>query len=299
MAKKKSEWMQHIVQPVREGLRNYYFDIGTRVYSWENMPEEIPIRIPEKYLYESGLCVFFQPDGMDYMCLPVATQSIVKNVYGEPSAWSPVAVGEYAGRINSLKLDNTNSVLIRNDNAYKPTMPYVYAMIEQMVNVEMTTRMNINAQKMPYWFKTNDNNVIQNKNTFLELMEGQPVFFKTNFSPDDFEVIQSGAPIITDELSKMYVEYDSRILTYLGINSLPVEKSERLLVDEVGINREEKNLIRDSRLKQRELATERINKLFGLNTSVKVVELIDDVQGTQRDNDGSGKPGKEDGQARE
>ena len=262
--------------PLRDGLRTYYFDIGINVLKWKNMPNAIPPRYPEKWLYENGLCVFFQPDGLDYMCLPVVQGSIKKNVYGEPSEWRAMALGEFAGRISGQTLDASNSVLIRNDSSYRPTKPYVDALINQMINVELTTRMNINAQKMPFFFKGTEDTILQQKNLFLEFMECEPAFFKTKFASDEFEIFQSGAPFIANDLVDVYTEYDARILTYLGINNLPIEKKERLLTDEVGINKEEKSLIRDSRLIQRQLACDEINKLFNLNVSIEVNKSLEE-----------------------
>ena len=102
---------------------------------------------------------------------------------------------------------------------------------------------------------------------YKTLEEGQAV---------EFEIFQSGAPFIANDLVDVYTEYDARILTYLGINNLPIEKKERLLTDEVGINKEEKSLIRDSRLIQMQLACDEINKLFNLNVSIEVNKSLEE-----------------------
>lgn len=260
------------------GLRQHYFDIAMGRFTWKNLPKNIPIRYPEKYLYENAMCVFFQPDGLDYMILPVATGDIQKNVWGEPSKWRATAVGEYSGRINAEILDATNSVLMRNDSSYRSTADYVNVLINQMVNVEFTMRMNINAQKMPMVFKSDENTALQDKNTFFEYMESEPVFFKSKMSKEEFEIFYSGVPLIAKDLASLYEQYDARIMNHLGVDCLPIEKKERMVVDEVNINGQKNSLILENYMSYRKLACDEINKLFSLNVSVEYNMALEDGQ---------------------
>lgn len=299
MTSKKS-LLSRLTNELRIGLESYYFNLATAIFKWDGLPDSLPIRIPEKYLYENGLCAYIEPDGFDAMILPVALQSISKNVYGEPSSWSVTAIGEYAGIINSKRFDYTNSVLIRNDTSYRSSKPYVDAMIKQLINVEFTTRMNTNAQKMPYMFKCSDANVLQAKNTFKELMEGEPVFFKTGNINDEFEIFYSNLPFLGKELTALYEQYDSRIMNYLGINSLPIEKKERLLVDEVGVGTERRSLVLDNKLRERKFSCDAIKRIF--NTSV-TCDLLEELksdfytgnnEGLERKNNNNGEENRED-----
>lgn len=268
------------------GLRNMYSNIATNIYRWSGIPEEIPSRYPEKTLYENGLCTFLEIPGAGYGILPVAVETIEKNIYGEPSSWRAVALGTLAERINSQRLNWDNSVLIYNDNYYRPTKPYVDFLIKEMVNTELAMRMNINAQKNPMWFKTNDMNVLQNKNTFIEWFEGEPTFFKTTMASDEFEFINPGIPYIANELADTYNVYHYRILGYLGLDNAGVDKKERLVVSESESNSDYINMIRNVRLEQRKTAVDRINETFGLGLSVDInEELAGQLQGTS-------KPGK-------
>lgn len=274
MAKKKEGILGQMYADLMGTLRSQYFNIGTNIYKWKDMPKEIPIRYPEKWLYENGTCVFFEHPQAGYLCLPVATESIQKNVYGEPSSWRCVAMGNLSGTLNSLSLDETNSVLIRNDNMYRATQPYVDVMIKQMINVELTMRLNINAQKNPMWVKCSDENVLQKKNDFYEFFECQPVFFKDMMSPNDFEFINPNIKYIGNELVDTYNSYRYRLLAYLGLDNPGVDKKERLLVSEEGSNNDEILMIRNARMEQRQIACEKINELFGLNISVEYNEQL-------------------------
>lgn len=261
--------LQMNIEPLRLGLEAFYFNVATNIYKWEDVPDEIPIRYPEKWLYENGICTFFNHPMFGYLCLPVAVESIQKNAYGEPSAWRATAIGEPATYINNVYLNDKNAVLIRNDGDYTPCRPYVSTLIDQLVNVEITMRMNINAQKMPIIVKCNDDNVLQGKQTFYDYYEGQPVMFKDVSSMDtELEIMNPGIPFLASELNDTYQCYDNRIKAYLGVDYLPVEKQERLLTGEVDVTNQEICMIRRSRLRQREIAVKKINELFGLDMSV-------------------------------
>lgn len=274
MTKKDKSLIYRWKRDLAMGLRTYYFNLASSIFKWDGLPESVPIRVPEKYLYENGLCAYIEPDGFDAMILPVAMQDITKNVYGEPSSWSVTAIGEYAGVINSQRFDNTNSVLIRNDTAYRPSRPYIETIIEQLINVEFTTRMNTNAQKMPFMVKSSESTVLQNKNTIKEFMECEPAFFKTEKITDEFEIYYSNIPFLGKELTALYEQYDARIMTYLGINSLPIEKKERLLVDEVGVGTERRSLVLNNKLNERKFACEGIKRIFNKTVTCELLEEL-------------------------
>ena len=280
------------------GLRSYYYNIGCSVYKYDDMPKEIPIRYPEKWFYENGSCVFLEIPQAGYACLPVMTGSIQKNMYGEPSEWRAVAVGDLAGLVGSMKLNSKNSVLMRNDMLYRPTKPYIDVLIKQLVNVELTTRLNVNAQKNPVWIKSRDEDALRNKNAFLEFYECLPAQFHDSMSSDTLEFFNSGIPFIGNELADLYNVYDYRIMSYLGIDNPGVDKKERMLVSESNSNNDKMMLIRNARLEQRKIACEEINDIFGLNVSVKVNEELNSEKlngqmfGTPQPNMESGTLGK-------
>ena len=267
---KATDVLQNMTMDLLGGLRQQYFDIATAIFKWNNLPPEIPIRYPERWLYQNGMCAFTRVNDSDvFVCLPVATESIQKNAYGEPSAWRVVAMGDLAGVMNGKTFDEKNSVLIRNDACYRPSLPYVDVLIKQMVNTELTMRMNLNAQKNPMWIKTSDENALQNKNTFMEFYECQPVFFKDSTAPE-LEFYNPGIPFIGSEIADIYNIYDQRILSFLGLDNSNIDKKERLVVAEAESKNDKIFSIRTNRLEQRKIACDAINDLFGLGVSVEV-----------------------------
>ena len=68
---------------------------------------------------------------------------------------------------------------------------------------------------------------------------------------------------------------ERELLTFLGINNT-LEKKERLLVDETNSNNQFIKKASDIGFKQRQLACEQINEMFGLN--VNVIETQDEFE---------------------
>ena len=232
--------IQYMKDVLRTQLSAYYQNIAVSIFDWEGMPDQvmrIPRRQPEKQLYETGCFTLFRhEDSGQFFMLPVASMNIQKNAYGEPSQWRAMALGELAGPIGALKLTPENAVLFRNNDTYTPSKPYVEELIKQLVNVEYTLRLNINAQKMPWSFRSNNYNIISNKNLFRQIYECEPVVYHDDMMTDELELVKTDAPVIMAELNDAYNVYDQRICEFLGIDCVARDKKERLTAEEADAN---------------------------------------------------------------
>ena len=68
---------------------------------------------------------------------------------------------------------------------------------------------------------------------------------------------------------------ERELLTFLGINNT-LEKKERLLTDETNSNNQFIKMSSDIGFKQRQLACDQMNQMFGLN--VRVIETQDEFE---------------------
>lgn len=288
--------IQHMKDILRTQLSSYYQNIAVSVFEWEGMPDQvmrIPRRQPEKQLYESGCFTMFRhEDSGQFFMLPVASMNIQKNAYGEPSQWRAMALGELAAPIGALKLSPENAVLFRNNDTYTPSKPYVEELIKQLVNVEYTLRLNINAQKMPWSMRSNNYNIISNKNLFRQIYECEPVVYHDDMMTDELELIKTDAPVIMAELNDAYNVYDQRICEFLGIDCVARDKKERLTAEEADANDEKIDSIKKVKLEQRKEGCDLANDLWGIDLSVKLADYTKDTsdsemkEDTEEDKDG-------------
>lgn len=80
------------------------------------------------------------------------------------------------------------------------------------------------------------------------------------------------------------------VLTILGVEANTNDKAERLVSNEITSNMGSTEALRLNRLKSRQLAAERINRIFGTNISV---EFNSNLQLAQIMNGGNTEPGDE------
>ena len=280
------EYMRDIL---RTHLSAYYQNLAVSIFDWEGMPDQvirIPKRQPEKQLYETGCFTLFRhEDSGQFFMLPVASMNIQKNAYGEPSQWRAMALGELAGPIGALKLTPENAVLFRNNDTYTPSKPYVEELIKQLVNVEYTLRLNINAQKMPWSFRSNNYNIISNKNLFRQIFECEPVIYHDDMMTDELELIKTDAPVIMAELNDAYNVYDQRICEFLGVDCVARDKKERLTAEEADANDEKIDSIKKVKLEQRKEGCDLARDLWGLDLTVKLADHTKDPSDTERKED--------------
>ena len=288
--------IQHMKDILRTQLSSYYQNIAVSVFEWDGMPDQvmrIPRRQPEKQLYETGCFTMFRhEDSGQFFMLPVASMNIQKNAYGEPSQWRAMALGELAAPIGALKLSPENAVLFRNNDTYTPSKPYVEELIKQLVNVEYTLRLNINAQKMPWSMRSNNYNIISNRNLFRQIYECEPIIYHDDMMTDELELIKTDAPVIMAELNDAYNVYDQRICEFLGIDCVARDKQERLTAEEADANDEKIDSIKKVKLEQRKEGCDLANDLWGIDLSVKLADYTKDPrdsemkEDTEEDKDG-------------
>ena len=281
--------IQHMKDILRTQLSSYYQNIAVSVFEWEGMPDQvmrIPRRQPEKQLYETGCFTMFRhEDSGQFFMLPVASMNIQKNAYGEPSQWRAMALGELAAPIGALKLSPENAVLFRNNDTYTPSKPYVEELIKQLVNVEYTLRLNINAQKMPWGMRSNNYNIISNKNLFWQIYECEPIVYHDDMMTDELELIKMDAPVIMAELNDAYNVYDQRICEFLGIDCVARDKKERLTAEEADANDEKIDSIKKVKLEQRKEGCDLANDLWGIDLSVKLADYTKDPRDSEMKED--------------
>lgn len=281
--------IQHMKDILRTQLSSYYQNIAVSVFEWEGMPDQvmrIPRRQPEKQLYETGCFTMFRhEDSGQFFMLPVASMNIQKNAYGEPSQWRAMALGELAAPIGALKLSPENAVLFRNNDTYTPSKPYVEELIKQLVNVEYTLRLNINAQKMPWSMRSNNYNIISNRNLFRQIYECEPVIYHDDMMTDELELIKTDAPVIMAELNDAYNVYDQRICEFLGIDCVARDKKERLTAEEADANDEKIDSIKKVKLEQRKEGCDLANDLWGIDLSVRLADYTKDESDSEMKED--------------
>lgn len=252
----------------------YFKNIAMNVYKWEGLPNGIESRYIEKALFENGQAFFFDHPELGLMCLPCAGTNHI-NLYGEPTKVMVTGTGY------SKTMNITDGVRILNNDTAIPTFQHVNHYAEKLANIEQIIDQNLEQQRFPLLFRTSKNGEFSAKNMFNQIKQGIHALFvdKDMISGGgNIEVLNTDVPYLVDKLQAQLENYRKELLTFLGINS-SIEKKERLLVDEVNSNNDYINMSLDLGLKQRQLAADKINELFG--TDIKVVSTVNQMKEEQ------------------
>lgn len=277
---------------VRYALNKYYGGIAQSMWRYdgfdhemfEDMRVETSYTFPEKLLLKNGQCVWFKydPTGQIY-CLPLTFDGGI-NIFGTMNRWHPVPVGyedtkagtypnEIEG-IRNLDLSYDNSVIMRNDIYGGNDEGYITAMVDELVDNTLTMNQLQLIAKAPFVFNVTDDTINGAKNFYLAMAEDKPAIFVQNTTDKPYPVLESTNQKIDPALFELYDRFECQILEYIGFPCVPITKRAQQSVSEVQSNNDKIYARRMEKWQQRELACERINKMWG--TDIHCVSVIDE-----------------------
>lgn len=255
-----------------------YKGIAMSRFEWGNLPGNIVERYIERELFSNGKAIAFKrPDG-DFMILKVEDDSKL-NVYGDPLFYRAVGFGG-----KTYKIPRDECVIIENNILRQATEPFIMFYANKITEAERTMDVNIKSNKAPVVFACDQRQLLSFKNLFAKVDGNEPaIFTDKGLDLNSIAVFDTKAKFLCGEIMDYKKAVENELLTFLGVNNIPVEKKERLITDEAQSNNQLINSFSDMCLEARERACKEINEKFGLKISVKrrgenvekVVENVD------------------------
>lgn len=249
----------------------YYYKltlIARSLFTWENLPNNMDERWIEKYLFSSGKCIFYKDPLMGYMVAGFGEQGGI-NCYGDPTSVYPKAENYvYSGE---QLINGENCYAIRNNDLMLPNFPIVRHYSYKLCNIDRAIDTNIEAQKTPIIVRCSDKQRLSLKNAINQRRDNEPVIWTAdNANIDDMvSTLELNAQPVFKDLQVQKHMILNEIFTDFGINNANMDKKERMVANEVDANDEQVKASEDVMLKAREEACKQINRIFGLNISVK------------------------------
>ena len=272
MGRKRKPVINDNIESETIRLTKYYQMLALNRYKWENLPNGIESRYIEEMLYDNGECAMFDHPDLG-LCVLRSSSRENLNIYGEPTKLSLTGFNEH----RTVMMDEC--VRIMNNDLALPTLPNIVYYARRMAEIDDIIMQNLRQQRVPYLFATDENNSFSLKSLYDRMYQGEPAIFidkeMLKGEPENIMVLPTQAPYLVDKLQIQKQEMERELLTFLGINNT-LEKKERLLVDETNSNNQFIKMASDIGFKQRQLACEQLNEMFGLN--VRVIETQDEMQ---------------------
>ena len=265
MGRKRKPVINDNIERETVRLSKYYQMLALNRYKWENLPNGIESRYIEQMLYDNGECAMFDHPDLG-LCVLRSSSRENLNIYGEPTKLSLTGFNEH----RTVMMDEC--VRIMNNDLGLPTLPDIIYYARRMAEIDDIIMQNLRQQRVPYLFATDENNSFSMKALYDRMYQGEPAIFidkeMLKGEPENIMVIPTTAPYLVDKLQLQKQEMERELLTFLGINNT-LEKKERLIVDETNSNNQFIKMASDIGFKQRQLACQMMNEMFGLNVTVR------------------------------
>lgn len=239
---------------------NRLTELSISMFEWKNLPDSVDPRFLELTLFRNGQAVFFEDEVMGYLALANASGGPF-DVYN-----TPIYRRAYASNSYQKELDESNSIIIWNNQLRTNSFLDVQMFAKRLYNLDRAIDVNANAQKTPILLICDDTERMTLENIYKEYDGNAPVIKGVKgLNPEALSVLKTDAPFVADKLYALKANIWNEALTYLGISNMTVMKKERLVTDEVARNQGGTIASRYSRLNARKQACTEINKMFELN----------------------------------
>ena len=256
---------------------NYYMQrlkaIAVSCFDWDGLPDGVRQRNLEISLLRKGACLFYRDEILDQFLTLRCIMGGERNLYDEP-----IYRTAYANNGYQYRTDDMQSVIIWDNYLHEDIFASLSMFAKRLTNIEITKDINLRAQKTPVMILCDERQRLTMENLFEKIDTAVPVVFGTkDLDLDGVKALNLEAPYLLDKLQEEKVNVLHEAFSYLGVGSLEIIKRERYIQQEMQASQESNIAQRASRLKAREEAAGLINKMFGLDISVKYSPVSDQI----------------------
>lgn len=244
----------------------YTFTRTQSMFTYEGLPDTIPVQWLESYLQRNGSCCIAEHNGKLYALLGNAGGEL--DEYYQPTTYT---VANPALKLSKTYKIGEDCVYCRNDFDAVGLVPLVSRYCGLMTENLLTVRISDINMRMMNLLSAPDDNTLQSTKQYLkDLEEGKlGVVGETPF----FEGLKlQSKGVGNGDYMIQFIELQQYLkgsmYNELGINANFNMKREALSGQEVALNDDALMPLIDDMLKQRRAMCDELNEMFGLNVSV-------------------------------
>lgn len=251
---------------VFENYCRYTFTRTQSMFTYEGLPDTIPVQWLESYLQRNGSCCIAEHEGKLY--------AILGNAGGEPDEYYQPTIYTVANPALNLSKNykiGVDCVYCKNDYDALGLVPLVSRYCGLMTENLLTVRLSDINMRMMNLLSAPDDNTLQSTKQYLkDLEEGKlGVVGETPF----FEGLKlQSKGVGNGDYMIQFIELQQYLkgsmYNELGINANFNMKREALSGQEVALNDDALMPLIDDMLKQRRAMCDQLNEMFGLEVSV-------------------------------
>lgn len=261
--------MKDIIYNEKKYMETYKKDMLnrlSRMFHYENLPDSIPSRILDKFLFENGNCIFTEYNDKFYVF--VGGFGGILNEYYEPTKY--IVSNPYLNLEKEYEI-GVDCEIVRNDSNMCGVLPILekYGYLQR--NSEISLDMSVIFCRSPFLISGMDERTKESANEFIDKLSG-----------GDFSVIGDNAFLdslkIHDIPNNQNIQHCIEVNQYIkasaynaiGLDSVLNQKHERMNETEVTINESCMIPLYEDMLQCRKNAIEKINKKYNLNIKIEL-----------------------------
>ena len=251
---------------VFENYCKYTFTRTQSMFTYEGLPDTIPVQWLESYLQRNGSCCIAEHNGKLYALLGNAGGEL--DEYYQPTTYT---VANPALKLSKTYKIGEDCVYCRNDYDAVGLVPLVSRYCGLMTENLLTVRISDINMRMMNLLSAPDDNTLQSTKQYLKDLEdgklgvvGETPFFEGLKLQS--KGVGNGDYMIQFIELQQYLK--GSMYNELGINANFNMKREALSGSEVALNDDALMPLIDDMLKQRRAMCNALNDIFGLNVSV-------------------------------
>lgn len=245
---------------------NRLYNVAVSRFKWINLPNTCRPEILEETLFFYGNALFMNDPDLGFIHTPVTLPGPY-NVYYESIRREAYSF-EYRKEYN---IDN--SVLIKANHSMTPDYLTVWNYTPKIANCLRAIDVHTETLKRPFMITAPEKQKQSIKSAVEKISDNEVLVVGEKMGDEKVTLI----PLVQQShLTEMWANvknYLNQVYSSLGVKNSYTEKRERMITSE---SEGESNAIRhtlESELNERQLAAERINKMFNLNVTVEANEL--------------------------
>lgn len=240
-----------------------YKQIAKGIYTWENLPEDVPEGYIEECIFNYGAASAKNVDGIGICVMAAAARTY--NIYGEPLTWLPTGISMIPKTLNIMQ-ESDNPVLFFGTPIIRRIEIFAGIMKSALISLQQ----NVIALRQPIALDGAIGNSAEACILSNELEEGEMYIPVIDGERLGVKVIDLQSRDYTQTLIATYNAMDNEILTILGVKNTGTEKKSGITPEETLSITQELTLTSDIGLKIRKNWCNKINNVLGTNFDVYV-----------------------------
>ena len=260
-------------------IYNYYrerlINMALSQFEWHGLPDTMDEWYFERTLLFNGTAAMYKPSGMNDTWLGTGWVQTGGNfdVYGYP-----LHIAGY-GYAMQGQIETEEFEILYDNRSRTVLLPKIEMYAKLLWEIHNTYRENLKAQRCPYIIGCNKNESLSYDNIVNRIDGFDPVIKVKDAASiqENINVLDLNSKFLGSEITDNLKVYWNEALNMLGITG-ETSKKERMITDELVLNRQQDVITMSARLKNRIDFCNKMNKKYGLNLSVNEVNQDTDFQ---------------------